>query len=293
MPHSCIYPGCGLKAKKFHPESFYDLPFRYKDPELLQQWLVVLKMDITTPLETLKKKRYRVCSRHFYDDDFYYPSKVKDPKKSTRALLKRNAIPRVGPPAADIVEAGEQQSGQVVIDISDMIGLPQSTPTKSHDTSVRQSTSKSLSFGLPLTLTSPEPAVVRPRTQRSLSGTYVARPPTWNLSEELGATSASCLLPHAGAVIISQEEEDSLQEMSTSFGEWRLDDPKDDPKDDSYKPPSDTSPSDSGSASTSSHGSINGWSERKWIVESEHNANVSNLLPLWNARGREEINQTR
>ncbi|XP_039645394.1 uncharacterized protein LOC120551889 [Perca fluviatilis] len=55
--------------------------------------------------------------------------------------------------------------------------------------------------------------------------------------------------------------------MSTSFGEWRLDDPKDDPKDDSYKPPSDTSPSDSGSASTSSHGSINGWSERKWIVD--------------------------
>ena len=51
--------------------------------------------------------------------------------------------------------------------------------------------------------------------------------------------------------------------MSTSFGECRLDDPKDD----SYKPPSDPSPSDSGSASTSSHGSINGWSERKWIVD--------------------------
>ena len=75
----------------------------------------------------------------------------------------------------------------MIIDESDMIGLPQSTPTKSQDTSVRQSTSKSLSFGLPLSLLSPEPAVVRPRTQRSLSGTYMARPPTWNLSEVIQA----------------------------------------------------------------------------------------------------------
>ncbi|XP_048106674.1 uncharacterized protein LOC125299443 [Alosa alosa] len=94
----------------------------------------------------------------------------------------------------------------------------------------------------------------------------MARHPTWKLSEELGATSASCPPPHAAPVIFSQEEEDSLHEMSTSFGEWRLDDPKDD----SYKPLSDTSPSNpsgSGSASTSSHGSKNGWSERKWIVD--------------------------
>ncbi|XP_035847040.1 zinc finger MYM-type protein 4 isoform X2 [Sander lucioperca] len=107
MPHSCIYPGCGIKAKWFKPETFHDLPFRYKDPELLQQWLVVLKMDITTPVETPKKKRYRVCSRHFDEDDFYYPGKAKDPKKTTKVQLKRNTIPRVGPPAAAIVEVTE------------------------------------------------------------------------------------------------------------------------------------------------------------------------------------------
>lgn len=57
--------------------------------------------------------------------------------------------------------------------------------------------------------------------------------------------------------------------MSTSFGEWRLDDPEDDPKDDSYKLPdtSPSSPSGSGSASTSNYGSKNAWSERKWIVD--------------------------
>ncbi|XP_063062373.1 uncharacterized protein LOC134455281 [Engraulis encrasicolus] len=45
--------------------------------------------------------------------------------------------------------------------------------------------------------------------------------------------------------------------MSTSFGEWQLDDPTDDPQDDSFKLPSDhnpSSPSDSDSASTSSYG---------------------------------------
>ena len=105
MPLTCIYPGCDVKVKRFNPEAFHDLPFRFKDPELLRQWLVVLKMDIMTPVETLKKKRYRVCSRHFDEDDFCYPSKgPKDPKKPTRVYLKRNAIPRVAPPAADIVE---------------------------------------------------------------------------------------------------------------------------------------------------------------------------------------------
>lgn len=58
--------------------------------------------------------------------------------------------------------------------------------------------------------------------------------------------------------------------MSTSFGEWQLDDPTDDPQDDSFKLPSDhnpSSPSDSDSASTSSYGCNNAWSERKWIVD--------------------------
>ncbi|KAL1004823.1 hypothetical protein UPYG_G00051050 [Umbra pygmaea] len=264
MPPSCVYPGCGIKAKKFHKETFHDLPFRYNDTELLLQWLVVLKMDITTPLETLKRKRYRVCSRHFYDDDFQYPSKAKDPKNPMRVHLKRNAIPRVGPPTADIVE--------VIVDESVMIGLPQSNPTESCDTSVIQSASTSLSSGLILSLISPESAVVRPCTPRSLSDTSLARPTTWNLPKESGPTSPSCPPHYAAPVKIKkeeeEEEEDSLHEMSASIGEGRLDNFKVDPKDEGYEPPCDTSPSSpSGSTSTSSHGSMNGCSERKWIVD--------------------------
>ncbi|XP_063739850.1 uncharacterized protein LOC134864637 isoform X2 [Eleginops maclovinus] len=106
MPFSCIYPGCGLKRKLFHQESFHELPYRHQDQELLQQWMVVLNMDITTPVETLKKKRYRVCSRHFDKDDFIHPRTGKRSKgvHRVRVLLRRNAIPRVGPPATDTVE---------------------------------------------------------------------------------------------------------------------------------------------------------------------------------------------
>ncbi|XP_062291632.1 uncharacterized protein LOC133996087 isoform X1 [Scomber scombrus] len=110
MPYSCVYPGCGLKRKRYNPETFHGLPFRRNDPEILQQWLVVLKMDITTPVETLKKKRYRVCSRHFNVDDFIHYTKTKYQKKPTRLHLKRNTIPRVGTPAADIVELEDNRA---------------------------------------------------------------------------------------------------------------------------------------------------------------------------------------
>ncbi|KAM4524957.1 uncharacterized protein PAE49_001064 [Odontesthes bonariensis] len=181
MPCSCMYPGCGLKPKRFHQESFHELPYRHNDQELLQQWMVVLNMDITTPVETLKKKRYRVCSRHFDKDDFIHPTTVKESKRvhRVRVQLRRNAIPRVGPPATDTVEAGDQQPAQAIIDDEfDMIQRPQSTPVKSQDT-----TSKSRVACLTLSLRSPESSDVRPRTRRSLSGMYMARTPTWKLSE--------------------------------------------------------------------------------------------------------------
>ncbi|KAM4585153.1 uncharacterized protein PAE49_004488 isoform 1-T1 [Odontesthes bonariensis] len=106
MPYSCIYPGCGLKRKLFHQESFHELPYRHNDQELLQQWMVVLNMDIATPVETLKKKRYRVCSRHFDKDDFIHPKTAKESKRvhRVRVQLRRNAIPRVGPPADTVEE---------------------------------------------------------------------------------------------------------------------------------------------------------------------------------------------
>ncbi|XP_063739849.1 uncharacterized protein LOC134864637 isoform X1 [Eleginops maclovinus] len=193
MPFSCIYPGCGLKRKLFHQESFHELPYRHQDQELLQQWMVVLNMDITTPVETLKKKRYRVCSRHFDKDDFIHPRTGKRSKgvHRVRVLLRRNAIPRVGPPATDTVER------------------PQSTPIKSQDTA-----SKSRLAGLTFSLMSPESSDVRPRTQRSLSGIYMARTPTFKLSEpeDMGATSASCT-PLYGAPVEIPELRDSSAVM--------------------------------------------------------------------------------
>ena len=77
------------------------------------------------------------------------------------------------------------------MDLSELAGVPQSTPKKSKDNSAEQSTS-SLPSALTLSLTSPEPAVVRPRTQPTLSGRYLARPPTWKLQE---VSIASQMLP--------------------------------------------------------------------------------------------------
>ncbi|XP_063062723.1 atrophin-1-like isoform X2 [Engraulis encrasicolus] len=113
MPHSCIYPGCGLKHKPYNEESFHELPYRHDDQELLQRWLTVLNIDITTPVETLKEKRYRVCSRHFDKDDFIQPRTVKENRvQRVRVQLKKYAIPRprVGPPATGTVEVPDAGS---------------------------------------------------------------------------------------------------------------------------------------------------------------------------------------
>ncbi|CAL8259412.1 unnamed protein product [Arctogadus glacialis] len=167
--------------------------------------------------------------------------------------------------ATDRLEASGVQSSGTHMDLSEWAGVPQSTPKKSKDNSAEQSTS-SLPSALTLSLTSPESAVVRPRTQPTLSGRYLARPPTWKLQEVLGATSASWIRPHSAPEDISPEDEDDpLHEMSTSFGEFGLDDPADD----SFEPLSDTSPSSPGSCSgsTSSKGSGDSSADRRWLVD--------------------------
>lgn len=59
-----------------------------------------------------------------------------------------------------------------------MLALPHSTPIKSMDTTPERRPSS-----LTLSLMTPESAVVRPRTKRSLSGMYLAHTPTWKFSE--------------------------------------------------------------------------------------------------------------
>lgn len=57
-----------------------------------------------------------------------------------------------------------------------------------------------------------------------------------------------------------------VRDMSTSFGDFGLDD-----RDDSFAPPNSDSPSSTGSVSTSSSGdTATGWAERKWIVNESH-----------------------
>lgn len=58
-----------------------------------------------------------------------------------------------------------------------MLALPQSTPIKSMDTTPERRPS------LTLSLMTPESAVVRSHTKRSLSGVYLAHTPTWTFSE--------------------------------------------------------------------------------------------------------------
>ena len=54
--------------KSYIPETFHRVLFRCSR-DILNQWLIVLQVDINTPIEMLRKKDYRVCSYHFDHDD--------------------------------------------------------------------------------------------------------------------------------------------------------------------------------------------------------------------------------
>lgn len=87
---SCAFPGCGMKMKWHNPVSFHRLPFH--DSLILKQWLLILQIDIETPVELLMQKDYRVCSAHFDPDDLTQDKRVCDQTKRMR--LKKTAIPK-------------------------------------------------------------------------------------------------------------------------------------------------------------------------------------------------------
>ena len=82
--------------------SFHRLPFR--DLNLLKLWLVVLKMDLNTEVEALKRADYRVCGAHFAPEDFFLPKAQKEGQKGHRLILRKNAIPMVAEGITDTVE---------------------------------------------------------------------------------------------------------------------------------------------------------------------------------------------
>ena len=55
------------------------------NPERLKLWLLALNLDINTPEHALICKR--VCSDHFFDDDF------KPTQEGDRRFLKMSAVP--------------------------------------------------------------------------------------------------------------------------------------------------------------------------------------------------------
>ena len=106
--------------KSYTPETFHRLPLQYNDRSLLEQWLIVLHMDIETPIKT-RQKDDRVCSTHFDKDDFTIPKRAADPKNPKRVSLKRNAIPRVQQVATDRLEVKLLAYFRVVYDCSQLV----------------------------------------------------------------------------------------------------------------------------------------------------------------------------
>lgn len=94
MVRACAFPNCGNKMKTYLDLSFHRPPFRNR--ETLQCWLVALKLDVQTQVETLRERDYRVCGKHFDEGDFIV--------KGNRCFLKANAVPKAKMPAADKLE---------------------------------------------------------------------------------------------------------------------------------------------------------------------------------------------
>ncbi|CAL8373151.1 unnamed protein product [Arctogadus glacialis] len=53
MVRVCDFPGCGKLLKSYTPEIIQRLPSRYNYRFLVDTWLIVLNMDIETPIEML------------------------------------------------------------------------------------------------------------------------------------------------------------------------------------------------------------------------------------------------
>ncbi|XP_039676120.1 putative protein TPRXL [Perca fluviatilis] len=165
---------------------------------------------------------------------------------------------------------------------TELATVPQSTPKKASSKSGHPASFKIL-------LSSPQTKTPKQRTKPSLSGIYLALPPSWQQTDQAAtASSPSLNAPHtaSGHQILSQDlsasasspsltvpctasedvsqggtEHSDVLEMSTSLGEMAVQDPSDT----SYAISSDTPPSSKDSFSDSASASGNGkkWSERK------------------------------
>uniref|UniRef100_A0A8C1EQ36 THAP-type domain-containing protein n=1 Tax=Cyprinus carpio carpio TaxID=630221 RepID=A0A8C1EQ36_CYPCA len=166
MPVSCAYPGCfNIKRPKrtfSSGQTFFTFHrFPTHNPERLKLWLLALHLDINTSEHALICKR--VCSDHFFEDDF------KPSQQGHRRYLKASAVPKS--PATDSNAELEVHEA-----VEFLANVPQSTPVKQQDSDPGTTTRQfaDAPSKLRLLLTSPES--VRNRKTPSSSGIYFAQP---------------------------------------------------------------------------------------------------------------------
>ncbi|XP_061888704.1 uncharacterized protein LOC133639428 [Entelurus aequoreus] len=201
MVRECAFPNCGNKMLRYSSRSFHRLP--YFNTDTLKLWLAVLQMDADTPVDVLRRADHRVCSDHFDRDDYCQSKKRPNPK---HLYLKKSAVPRWETPAAcRVQEADGGDSPQA----TEFAAVPQSTPVKTQhraDEDPSQSRGPNLSSCLKVLLSSPHQTT--PRTKPSLSGTYLALPPTWTQSVTAPASTAALTVPHTDSEDPSQRRDD-------------------------------------------------------------------------------------
>ncbi|XP_051729200.1 zinc finger MYM-type protein 4-like isoform X5 [Ctenopharyngodon idella] len=178
MVRSCMYPGCLnlMKPKRFFPQgkivTFHRFPVH--NPERLKLWLLALHLDINTPEHSLTLKR--VCSDHFFDDDFH------NSEEGKRRFLKASAVPmtclqQAEETVSDPDALSADDCGDIEEDDDDVYFADDFESTsgkqKNHRTCPVQRGQQSkliLTVTNQSTSTSPSP---------SIFGTYYALPPTW------------------------------------------------------------------------------------------------------------------
>ena len=97
MVSVCAFPGCEKRMRHYNPEGFHRLPLQ--NSGMLTQWLIVLHLDVETPVETLREMDYRVYSNHFDQDDFVVNRRASNPPIKKR--IKKSAVPRAELPVKD------------------------------------------------------------------------------------------------------------------------------------------------------------------------------------------------
>ncbi|KAM8739225.1 uncharacterized protein AB9X84_021404 [Acanthopagrus schlegelii] len=89
MPH-CAVKTCRNRSKTGAKLSFHRLPVR--EPERLKLWLSALNIDVSTPVDELKK--HVVCSEHFVLED--YSVRGQPRTNAMHRFLTPTAVPTVG-----------------------------------------------------------------------------------------------------------------------------------------------------------------------------------------------------